>query len=80
MTEALDKLYTICSKILLIDKTEINGNISRKDIEEWDSMAHLILVSELEQNFDIIMEDEEIANIKNISDIKDALKKYGVEI
>nr|MDO8099534.1 acyl carrier protein [Candidatus Njordarchaeota archaeon] len=68
----------IVSKILLLEKNEIKDSISRKDVEEWDSMTHLILVSELEQAFDIVFSDDDVAEMRTIGDIKKALRKYGV--
>ena len=73
-----DKIVEIVSKILLIDKEELTEEISRKDYEAWDSMTHLVIISELEQNFDIILSDDDITAMNTISDIKTILAKYEV--
>ncbi|NHJ33398.1 MAG: acyl carrier protein [Asgard group archaeon] len=73
-----DKIIDIVSKILLVDKEEITDKISRNDFEAWDSMTHLVIISELEQNFDIILEDDDIAAMNTIGDIKTILTKYEV--
>lgn len=70
----------IISKILLLEIEQINDNIARGDLEEWDSMTHLALVSELEQVFDIILSDDDVTEIKTIGDIKKTLNKYEIKV
>lgn len=73
MTEFEDKLLDIISKVLLLDKDKITDDLRRKDFEPWDSMAHLILVSEIESEFDMFFEDEEIVELWTVGDIKRVL-------
>jgi len=75
-----EKLKEILAKVLLVDKTKINDRMSRKDVEEWDSMAHLMLVSEIESEFGIMMSDDDITEIKTVGDIKKVLRKLDVAI
>ncbi|MEI7661270.1 MAG: acyl carrier protein [Bacteroidota bacterium] len=49
--------------------TEVPDNLSQKNCEQWDSMNHLNLVVELESEFDISLEPEEIAEMKSLDDI-----------
>ncbi|UCE12255.1 MAG: acyl carrier protein [Candidatus Heimdallarchaeota archaeon] len=70
----------IISKILILEKDQINDKVSREDLEEWDSMTHLTLISELEQVFNIILTDDEVTEIQTIGDIKTTLKKYEIRI
>lgn len=70
----------IISKILLLENDQIIDNVSREDLEEWDSMTHLALVSELEQVFNIILSDDDVTEIKTIGDIKRILIKYEIKV
>ncbi len=72
------KLKDILAKILLIDEAKINDSMSRKNVKEWDSMAHLMLVSELESAFEVTMDDDDIMEIQTVADIKKTLKKLGI--
>jgi len=74
------KFIEIVSKILLIDQAKIVDDLSREDLEEWDSMTHLVLVSDIEQEFDIIFSDDEVTSILTISDLKNSLKNHGIVI
>jgi len=73
MTDFDDKLLEILSKVLLLDKDKITDNLRRKDFEPWDSMAHLVIVSEVENEFEIFFEDEEVVEIWTVGDIKKVL-------
>jgi acyl carrier protein len=75
MTETEDRLLDILSKVLLIEKNEIRDDLRRKEFEPWDSMAHLLLVSEIENEFEIFFEDEEIVDIWTVDDLKALLTK-----
>ncbi|UCG00512.1 MAG: acyl carrier protein [Candidatus Heimdallarchaeota archaeon] len=70
----------VISKILLLENEQINDNVSRDNLEEWDSMTHLALISELEQVFDIILSDDDVTEIKTIGDIKKTLNKYEIKV
>ncbi|MFX1505019.1 MAG: acyl carrier protein [Promethearchaeota archaeon] len=70
----------IISKILLLEREQIKDEVSRDNLELWDSMTHLALVSELEQTFDIILSDDDVIEIKTIGDIKKTLNKFDIKV
>ena len=75
MSENENRLLDILSKVLLLEKDEIKDDLRRKDFEPWDSMAHLVIVSEVENEFGIFFEDEEVVNIWTVGDLKKLLAK-----
>jgi acyl carrier protein len=78
MSNADIELKRILAKVLLIDEDNISDDMSRKKVEEWDSMAHLMLVSEIEAAYEVTMSDNDIMEIQTIGDIKKILKKLGI--
>ena len=80
MANSETKLKDILAKVLLIDKSQISDHTSRKNAKEWDSMAHLMIVSEIEAAFEVAMNDDDIMEIQTVSDIKKILNKLGVPI
>ena len=70
-----ETLEEIVSLVLLIEQQEITDALRRKDYEPWDSMAHLMLISEVENRFGIFFEDEEVVEIWTVGDLKQALAK-----
>jgi len=73
MSDVDDKLLEILSKVLLLDKDKITDELRRKDFEPWDSMAHLVIVSEIENEFEMFFEDEEVVDLWTVGDIKKVL-------
>lgn len=74
MTDFEDKLLEILSKVLLLDKDKITDDLRRKDFEPWDSMAHLVIVSEIENEFEMFFDDEEVVDLWTVGDIKKVLE------
>ena len=73
-----EKLYDIISKVFSVPISEINDESSPETIESWDSFNGLILVNELESNFNIKFSVSEIIDVKNVKDIKRHLNNHGV--
>ena len=74
------KLYDIISKVFSVQISEINDESSPETIESWDSFNGLILVDELESNFNINFTVSEIIDVKNVKDIKRHLNNHGVDL
>ena len=75
MTDIDDKLTDILTRVFRIESDEVKDDLKRKDFEPWDSMAHLMLVSEVENEFEIFFEDEEVVDIWTVADLKNLLKQ-----
>ena len=71
-------IYEIISEIMNVPITEINDKSGPETIERWDSYNGLLLVDELESEFNISFSLEEMSDTHNISDIKRHLKNHGV--
>ena len=81
MTSSAEKrLKEILTKVLLLDDSEINDELSQDDVEEWDSLAHLMLINEVESAFQVTFGDEDVLSIRTIGDLKRALKRLGVDV
>ena len=74
------KLYDIISKVFSVQISEINDESSPETIESWDSFNGLILVTELESNFNIKFSVSEIVDVNNVKDIKKCLKNHGIDL
>ena len=61
------------------DIADADGSLSQENCEKWDSMGHLNLIVELETEFDVSFEPEEIADIKSFGDVLACLRSKGAE-
>lgn len=74
------KLHEVIAKALTVPVTEVSDELEYQGIPEWDSLTHLTLVSELENNYNVAIEMEDILEMGSVTKVKETLKKYGVEI
>ena len=74
----MGKLEEIISNIFELDPTEIKKEMTPKDIETWDSLSQLNLMSAIEKEFQIKLEIDEIFTVMKIGDIYNLLSKKGV--
>lgn len=61
------------------DKKDMQ-NLKFNDIEEWDSIGHMSLMSALEDEFDISLETDDIVDFSSYEKGISILKKYDVKI
>ena len=55
-------------------KADVSDNTSQDSCAMWDSLHHLSLIIELETEFDVSFEPEEIAQMKSIDAIEKMIK------
>jgi acyl carrier protein len=53
--------------------------MTAKDIPAWDSIAHINLMFSIEQVFDVRFKGNELAEFKNIGELKAFLRSKGHE-
>ena len=75
-----DKVHSIVAKVFSIPISDVTDESSPETIESWDSFNGLVLVDELENNFNIKFSISEITDVKTVADIKRHLKNHNVSI
>ena len=64
------KLIEIISSFIGVAKEKISDDISYESTMSWDSITHLKMVSEIEDEFNIEFEIDEIISMEDIGKIK----------
>ena len=72
-----EKVLEILKDLFELDA--VDETCSQETCEKWDSMGQLNLVVELESEFDVTLEPEEIGEMKSFNNIIRILKGKGVE-
>lgn len=71
-------------KKAFIDTFEIKESVLDKlkynEIDEWDSIGHMNLISALEENFKITFETDDIVDFSSYNKGKEILSKYKINI
>mgnify|MGYP006176001677 CR=1 FL=1 len=76
--ENLNKYNQAFVESLSIDETKLKG-LKFNEIPEWDSIGHMSLMSELEEEFNISLETEDIVEFGSFKKGIEILEKYKVK-
>lgn len=60
---------------LELDK-EVNGETNFKDLDEWDSMAAMVLIALVNEEFSITLNSDDIENIATVNSL---IERIGVD-
>ena len=77
--ENLVKYQKVFFDVFGVDEKALDENFNFKDVEKWDSLTHLTLISELEAAFDVLFETGDILHFGGYLNGIEILKKYGVD-
>ena len=77
-THTLDQLRAIFRTALELDRDAAVDNLEYRGIESWDSVAHMVLVSELEDTFDIMLETDDVIDMSSFAKAQEILARYEV--
>lgn len=70
-----ERVKKIMSDVFLIDLNEVNETSSPDTIPQWDSIGHLNLVTAIEEEFGIKIEDEQITQMLNFKLVVEIIKE-----
>jgi len=69
------KIQEILETVLELDPSEYSEDISTENNEKWDSIKHLLLISTIEEEFQINLNDEDLLNLTSFQSIKKRLEE-----
>ena len=75
-----ERLFTVFSKSLEVPLDQISDDLKYNSIPKWDSTAHMILITALEDEFDIMLDTDDIIDMSSVAKAKEILMKYDVVI
>lgn len=70
------EIRKVMSAVFDVPLDKINDESSSDNIESWDSLRHLNLILAIEEEFDIIIPDMEVANLVNFKLIELIVNEY----
>jgi acyl carrier protein len=77
---SLKKYREIFKTSLNISDEKANDKLKYNEIEEWDSIGHMSLVSALEEEYKITLETDDIIDFSSYLKGIEILKKYKIEV
>lgn len=73
--EDLKKLQEIFRDVFDENDLEITMETTAQDIEDWDSFAQISLIVDIEKEFSVKFNLEEVSKLKNVGDMLELIKK-----
>lgn len=74
------KLIDAFVNALNIDSTEVLDSLSYQGIPEWDSVSHMVLITELEDAFSISFDTNEVIEMSSVAKAKEILGNYNIQL
>ncbi len=76
----LEKLNNIFCEVFSVDSNVLNDSFNKDNVDGWDSVRQLSLTSSVEDEFDIMLDAEDILEFTSYDNAKTILAKYEIEL
>ncbi len=74
-SEIIDQLRSIFQDTFTENTHEFSINTIRDDVEEWDSLSHIRLLTAIETHFGVQFDLDEIGDMTDVATIVDLLEE-----
>jgi acyl carrier protein len=78
--ENTEKYNQAFIEVLSLEASQLNNELEYQSVPSWDSVAHMTLMAELEDLFDIELEMDDIVDFGTYMTGFETMRKYGVDI
>lgn len=68
-TEISSKLTTIFRAIFSNDLLVLTNELTANDVAQWDSLSHMLLITEIESSFSIKFKLKDLNKMRNVGDM-----------
>jgi acyl carrier protein len=72
--EVTKRLTTIFRKVFNSESLVLNDSLTARDVDHWDSLSHMILITEIENSFSIKFKLKELNKMKNVGEMIEIIK------
>lgn len=69
MNEIFDRLNKVFQDVFDDDSITVSQNTTAADIEDWDSLSHITLISAVEDEFRMKFSMKEVVEMKNVGEM-----------
>ena len=64
-----ERIKNLMADILKVDVAMLDDDLEIGELQEWDSMHHMMIISGMEKEFGIKFQREELVDLENVGDI-----------
>ena len=73
------RLNKIFRRVFSDDSIEIHDKMTAGDVEEWDSLSHIVLVVAVEKEFGMRLNAAEVGRLENVGAMLNILEKRATK-
>ena len=73
-TEIFERLNHVFREVFDDDSITVTDDTTAADIDGWDSLMHITLISAVEDEFDVSFQMKEVVKMKNVGDMADVIE------
>ena len=77
--DLFEKIRNMMATTLKVSPDKITEETSDKDVISWDSLAHVNLMMNLEETFDLFLEVEDFSKLTSVPAMIEYLRAHGKE-
>ena len=77
MSKELKLLERVVSRVLKRENISLSDEMTAPDVEGWDSLNHVQIIFNLEEELDVRFPIPEIQNLNNVGDLLKLISKYS---
>jgi acyl carrier protein len=71
-----EKLTNIMHSVFEDDSIVITSELTAKDVEKWNSISNIILISEVEKTFGFRFPIRDLMALKNVGDLLNVINRH----
>lgn len=76
----IETINRIFCEVFGVEESALNEGFNKCNIEGWDSVRQLSLSTAVEDEFDIMLDAEDILEFTSYDNVKKVLAKYEIEL
>ncbi|MBQ8605527.1 MAG: acyl carrier protein [Clostridia bacterium] len=75
--EIFERLNEVFRDVFDDEEITVNDETTAADIDGWDSLMHITLISAVEDEFDISFNMKDVVKMKNVGDMADLIEELA---
>ena len=76
----LERINKIFCEVFAVKESALSDTFNKDTVEGWDSVHQLSLTTAVEDEFDIMLDAEDILEFTSYENVKTILAKYDIEL
>jgi acyl carrier protein len=77
VARSTNEILTWVAEVFETPADRIRPETKRDEIEAWDSLGILTLIARMDEDFQVLLTEDEIQQLRSVADIVEVLHKHG---